>query len=118
MEKYNYYDAVKEDIKYVLPNYYSDEELQERLEDDRDSLIEELNDNLWTDDSVTGYGSGSYTFDRYKASEYLVGNYGLLQEALEEFGYDSLPIDKLEPEFFDVTIRCYLLKQCIEDVLG
>lgn len=118
MEKYNYYDAVKEDIKNVLPDYYSDEELQERLEEDRDELIEDLNDKLWTDDSVTGNASGSYTFNRWKASEYLVGNYDLLQEALEDFGYDSLPIEKLEPEFFDVTIRCYLLRQCIEDVLG
>lgn len=103
MKTYNYYESVKEDIK----NY-----LEETDERDFEKLYEEL----WTADSVTGNGSGSYTFNAYQAEENLCHNMDLLKEAMEEFGDNNLNILE-NPEACDVTIRCYLLSQILQEVL-
>lgn len=88
---------------------------------DRDGLEEKLNDDLWTCDSVTGNASGSYTFNRVQAQIYVLDGMDELQEAVNEFGIDSETIGEkfLESdwEYFDVTIRCYLLGQAIAAVL-
>ena len=71
-------------------------------------------------DSVTGNARGSYTFSTYKAMENLVYNLDLLGEAFECFGYDSSSIREIlgqGVEACDVTIRCYLLNECIQSVL-
>lgn len=111
--KYNYYEAVKDDV-----NTYCNEnvDLCSLSISDRDELEEYLNDTLWTDDSVTGNGSGSYTFSTYTAEEYLMHNLDLLAEAIEYFGGDC-NILKDGAEACDVTIRCYLLGEAISDVL-
>ena len=68
MKNYNYFEAVKEDVKNYIENEI---DLQETLLEcgDIDSLIEKLYDDLWIEDSVTGNGSGSYTFNTYEAEE-------------------------------------------------
>ena len=110
--KYDYLENMKEDIKeYINSNFdtcdYTKEDLQTRLYDE-----------LWCEDSVTGNASGSYTFNSYKARENLYNNEYLLEEALSEFGYNELPLDKINAyEWQDVTIRCYLLSQAIEEVM-
>jgi hypothetical protein len=81
-----------------------------------EELEEHLNDTLWTVDSVTGNGSGSYTFNSYQAEENICHNFDLLAEALEEFG-GGCDILKDGAEAADVTIRCYLLGQCIAEAL-
>lgn len=108
MEKYNYLEAVTYDVKSVLNEYPREE--GETLYEYR----ERLHDELWIDDAVTGNGSGSYTFNAYKAEEYLCHNTDLLGEALRELGCG---IDYLEKgaEACDVTIRCYLLPQAIAE---
>lgn len=111
MEKYNYLEAVKEDVL----NYIKEEISFEDFED-RDELEERLNDVLWTDDSVTGNASGSYYCNAWKAADALNHNWDLLKEALENFGDDSNPIEKGE-EWCDVMIRCYLLSNAIAEVL-
>lgn len=88
-----------------------------RTTDGRECLAEWLNDELWTEDSVTGNGSGSYTFNTYTADEYLCHNYDLLEEACNEFGQDIGQAVKEGAEFCDVTIRCYLLSQAIEEAI-
>lgn len=111
MKDYNYYEAVKEDVL----NYIRDEINFEDF-DSLEELEEKLNNDLWTVDSVTGNGSGSYTFNRYQAEEYICHNLDLLAEALEEFG-GGCDILKDGPEAADVTIRCYLLGQVIAEAL-
>ena len=109
-ERYNYYENVKDDIRNEL-DYY-DIEVDE---DNIDEVYEEMYDNLWTSDSVTGNASGSYTFNTWQAEENIAHNLDLLQEALEEFGGD---FDlRRGAEYFDVTIRCYLLGQALREVL-
>ena len=109
---YNYYEAVKEDVlTYIKWNIdYKDF-------DDLKELEEYLNDNLWACDSVTGNGSGSYYCNAYAAEEALCHNWDLLAEALEEFGQSGTDILREGAEAMDVTIRCYLLGQCIAEAL-
>ena len=110
---YNYFDAVKADVLDYIQNEI---DLTEWA-GNRDGLEEKLNDDLWTADSVTGNGSGSYTFNYYKAEEYLEHNWDLLLDALEDFGQEDVnPIAK-GAEWCDVIIRCYLLGQAIGKAL-
>ena len=114
---YNYYEEMKKDIKqYLEDNFdyqYSDvdsiEELQERLQD-----------NLWAEDSITGNASGSYTFNRSEAKEYVLDNIDLCKEALSEFCVDAETIGNKfldeEWEYLDVTIRCYILDGVISEL--
>ena len=123
MEKYNYYEAMKEDIKNYIAESYTAEELNEKMLD-FDDFSEELNDDLWTVDSVTGNGSGSYTFSRATAKDYILSdseNIDLLREALQEFCVEADTIAEKflseEWEDFDVAIRCYILGGVINKVL-
>ena len=117
---YDYKEEMREDIKNYIRDNYTNEELTEKLED-REDFQEELNDALFVTDSVTGNASGSYTFNRWKAQEFVTENLDTLREALREFGTEAETIAKKfldeDWEYFDVTIRCYLLKECMEDVL-
>lgn len=113
---YDYHASVAEDVKDYIESNYTPEEIAARLEEDRDEFEQELNDEMWTADSVTGNGSGSYTFNRAKAMEYLGTNFDLLAEAVEEFG-GGMDVIKDGPEACDVTIRCYLLGQAISAIL-
>lgn len=109
---YDYNKAIREDIRDYIKNNIDLEEWR----GDRDGLEEKLNEDLWTDDSVTGNASGSYTFSTYEAEENLCHNLDLLAEACEEFGC-SMDVLKDGAEACDVTIRCYLLGGAISDVL-
>ena len=111
MKEYNYLEAVKEDVLNYIKENVSFEDFE-----DRDELEEHLNDVLWTEDSVTGNASGSYYCNAWKAADALAHNWDILQEALENFGDDSNPIEKGE-KWCDVTIRCYLLPDAISEVL-
>lgn len=114
---YNYLEAMKEDIK----TYLEDEFEYRYSELDHDELEDSLYDDLWTQDSVTGNGSGSYTFCRATARGYVTENMELCVESLKEFCVEAETIAErfLEEdwEYFDVTIRCYLLGQAIAEVL-
>ena len=111
MEKYDYLEEVTNDVRDYISN-----EINFKDFDSLDDLREYLNDELWTVDSVTGNGSGSYTFNAYYAEENLCHNWDLLEEACNEFCCLDEAISK-GPEYCDVTIRCYLLGQAIEKVL-
>ena len=116
MTTYNYMEAMKEDIKDYIRDNFAEWEIADKLAD-RDEWEEELNDQLWTVDSVTGNASGSYTFNAYRAEEYLCHNLDLLAEAAEEFG-SSTDILRDGAESCDVTIRCYLLNQATREALN
>ena len=117
---YNYLESMKNDIQEYIKENYSADEIAENMAD-RDRWADDLNDNLWCCDSVTGNASGSYTFNRYVAKEYVMDNEDLLKEALGEFCTDSKTVAEKflnsEWEYFDITIRCYLLGTAIAAVL-
>lgn len=110
MEKYDYLSAVESDVREYIENNVNFHDYS-----DLDEMKEDLNEKLFVEDSVTGNASGSYTFNTWKAEEYLCHNLDLLAEANEEFGGSS-DILSDGAEMCDVTIRCYLLGQAIENV--
>ena len=112
---YNYHDAIITDIREYINENFTAEELTEKLQD-REAWQEELYNDLWCCDSVTGNASGSYTISTYKAEEYIAHNLDLLSEALQEFGCDVNVLEK-GAEWCDVTIRCYLLYGAVDTVL-
>lgn len=82
-----------------------------------DDLSECMYDKLWIEDSVTGNASGSYFCNAWKAAEALAFNWDLLRDALDDFGQNDMnPIEKGE-EWCDVSIRCYLLGEVIQEVI-
>lgn len=112
MMTYNYREAVTADVlDYIREN------IDLSTVTDWDELEQQLNDDLWTVDSVTGNGSGSYTFNRWQAEEYICHNPDLLDEAMAEFGCESVNAAFRGAEWCDVTIRCYLLGECIAAAL-
>jgi hypothetical protein len=111
MEKYNYFEAVKN----AVLDYINENEIKVTTSN-KDELADSLNDDLWANDSVTGNGSGSYFFNTWKAEEALCHNLDLLGEACEEFG-STADLLKDGAEACDVTIRCYLLPQAISEAL-
>lgn len=114
MEQYDYRSAICEDIR----EYIKENEIVV-TNNNREELEEELHDKLWICDSVTGNASGSYTFNSWQAEEYLCHNMDLLAEAIDDFGADAGTYkDCMESaETADVTIRCYLLRECLSSVL-
>lgn len=108
MEKYNYLKAVTNDAKAAILENMNDWSFTNREE-----LEEIANDKLWVNDSVTGNGSGSYTFSTWQAEENLCHNMNKLEEACDEFGQDIGEAIKEGAESCDVTIRCYLLEFAI-----
>ena len=108
MERYDYRQNVKDDVK----NYIKENEIH-WTEDDRDDVQNDVNEQCWVADSVTGNGSGSYTFNTWQAEENVCHNTDLLAEALEEWGQQGENILEKGAEWADVTIRCYLLGECI-----
>lgn len=107
---YDYYEAVKEDVKN-----YIDNEITLSDYNGKDELAEYLEDDLWAEGSVTGNASGSYTFSRHEAEENLCHNWDILEEVAEDWGSDNL--DFFNPEALDVAIRCHFLNDAISEVL-
>jgi len=74
-------------------------------------------DDAWTADSVTGNGSGSYTFNTWESRQLisdLIWDDELL-DMFKEFGYDHVPMEK-GAEHIDVSIRCFLVGEFADDV--
>lgn len=117
MSNYDYYAAMRQDVRNAIEEGYSLDEWRGR----RDDLEEKLNEDLWIDDGVTGNASGYYYCNSYKAMQAVMDNMGLLQDALREFGADYADIGLRfmagEWEYFDLSIRCYLLSSVVADVL-
>ena len=105
---YNYREELKQNILDAITSgeYTSNE-------------YDELYDSMWIDDSITGNGSGSYTFDREQAKQYVLDNMTLAVEAFKEFDCTDKFTQNLidnDYESIDVTIRCYLLGECLQEV--
>lgn len=119
MEKYNYHQAIWDDVMEYIKDNYTQEELKEHLStrQGEEDFLEQLNDEMWVCDSVTGNACGSYTLSTYQAEENLCHNLDLLKDALEEFGGDFANALEKGAEHCDVTIRCYLLSTTIWECL-
>lgn len=123
---YDYRDAMADDIKqYIDENVTIDDNgytYNGDTYEDGQEIFDALNDDMWADDSITGNGSGSYTFDRETAKEYVVDNIDLVGEMIREFDIDAKTVGERfideDWEYFDVSIRCYLLGEVLGEVLN
>ena len=111
-ETYDYIEALIEDIK----QYLEDNDINKNDVDE-----DELNDKLFNEDTVTGNGSGSYTFNTEQAKQNLIGNEDIVRDMIEEgFATPEGVMDWFMDEDYeaiDVAVRCYLLDQAISEVL-
>ena len=120
--KYDYRRAITDDLKDWIVN---DTDILENPDSygDRDTLENWIYDEVWTEDNVTGNGYSWYDTEE-KCSEYLSDNFDLLYTAAHEYNMnDDVNIliehyqNKALARYFDCTIRCYLLGECIEIAL-
>lgn len=111
MKKYDYREAMVQDIiDYIKDNnIYIDDE-------DNDKIEDQLNDELWDNDQITGNGGKFYASEE-KCQEYVATNLILYFEAATEFNYfpnyHSNWIYIHPAQYMDSTIRCFLLRECI-----
>ena len=83
----------------------------------RGESYEDLQD-LAFDRDLTGNRTGSYWCNELKAEWALLGNYDLVEDALDNFGMDSVDSPELiSGEHLDVLVREHLLPQVIDEVL-
>lgn len=115
MEKYDYYDAVKEDILNAIEE---DGELLPRKDEDAVDYEERLTDILWLSD-VTGNGPSVYYYnDEEDAIAAVMWNLDLCREAYQELGVEADAVTFMSNiRFADVTIRCYILPLVIHDII-
>lgn len=115
MTNKNYFEQVKADVN----EYMEDNEYYFNLSDyaDVDDFQERIYESMFVADSVTGNGSGSYTFNREEAKEYVLADIDTVKEALSEFCVSAEEVGNkfLEEdwEYLDVTARCYILWQAV-----
>ena len=121
--KYDYREVITKAIKdWIIDNDVLEEAKKEEWS--YDDLCEWLYDELFNEDEITG--NGIYYYDtEEKCSEYLSGNFDLLYEAAHETCIDdeiNVLIQHYEQKdlarYFDCTIRCYLLGECIDRVVN
>lgn len=112
MEKYNYLEHVTSDVKDYI-NF----EINMSNFSSREELSDYLYEHLWNCDSVTGNGSGSYTCNAWTAEENLCHNLDLLVKVFDEWGTRDGIHELDSPESCDVVIRCFLLRDAINEVL-
>lgn len=111
---YDYKEAMRSDISNAIDEWFEYNEINPHYDDDWDGYREEMYDCFWMKDSITGNASGSYTFNTYTAEEYLCHNIDLAQEACSMYSTD---MNQASAEVIDVTIRCYLLGEILDDEL-
>ena len=115
MEKYDYHDAVKEDVLNAIKE---DDELLPREDEDAADYEERLTDALWASE-VTGNGPYAYYYsDEEDAIAAVMGNLDLCRESYREFGVDEDAVAFMSNICSaDVTIRCYILPSVIHDII-
>lgn len=118
MEKYDYKRAITDDVKDWIVNDTDliEEGYMERRDDD---IYNWIYDETFSEDGITGNGAYYYGTEEF-CSQCLSGNFDLLYLAMDEFGIDAevrTLIKHYEKKdlarYFDCTIRCYLLMDCI-----
>lgn len=110
---YNYLEHMKKDII----DYIYDMKIDTNKS--TDDLYEYLYDQLWAEDDVTGNGAYGYFKDEDKAKAAVIDNMDILKDAIVNFCISPEEIIKhlFDWDYWDITIRCYLLSNAITDVM-
>lgn len=113
MYKYDYEKAMKRDIQ----DYIFNESLYPHTVREAEQLVEQLCDDLWDVDIITGNG-GQFYADAEACRDMLRGNEELYAEAAREFGEENLNDYCLDPRSADCTVRCYLLGTAVHEAVN
>lgn len=105
IKTYDYYAAVKADVIDYINENYNVADFKNMSDDE----IDEIRDEIFNLDCITGNASGSYWFSTWKAEKALFGNSDLLMEAIEQFEYQIT--NDTYAESLDVLIRCYIVDE-------
>lgn len=109
---YNYKEEMTDELESMIKD--SDIDFTGK---NRGEAFEELQD-LAFDRDLSGNRTGSYFCDELKAESALLGNFGLLQDAVDDFGTESIDSpDLLTGEHLDILVREHMLPQVIDEVL-
>ncbi|MQB62825.1 hypothetical protein DN451_03775 [Lactobacillus reuteri] len=109
---YNYKSEMVDELESILKD--SDIEFDGK---NRGEAYEALQD-LAFDRDLTGSRTGSYWCNELKAERALLGNFDLIQDAVDDFGTESIDSpDLLTGEHLDILVREHLLPSVIDDVL-
>ena len=116
---YDYKEVTKANVREWM------EENREMWEsEDRHDAYEIVYDATWVDDSVTGNGSGSFTFSRLEARRNFFEDENsddYVAEMIEDGFMDkALFAEKIacsDWEWVDVSIRCWLLGACVTEIM-
>lgn len=109
---YNYKEEMVDELESMLKD--SDISFDGK---NRGEAFEELQDLVF-DRDLTGSRTGSYWCNELKAERALLGNFDLVEEALSDFGMESVSSPELiSGEHLDVLVREHLLPQVIDEVL-
>ena len=109
---YDYKSEMVDELESMLKD--SDIEFDGK---NRGEAFEELQD-LAFDRDLTGNRVGSYWCNELKSERALLGNYDLVQDAIDDFGMESISSPELlSGEHLDVLVREHLLTQVIDEVL-
>lgn len=115
MKKYDYRKALTNDIEdYITThNVFDADDIKEAL-NDTETFYDDLYNDLWCADEVTGNGRDFYFNTIEETDNALNGNLSLLREACECF---DCKIDILsDPKICDTIIRCYLLGEVFSEI--
>ena len=108
MNRNDYIEEIKNDVIQAIRDNYNEGDVINK---------NELYDDLFIDDSVTGNGSGSYTFSSYDAKMNVIDDLEELVEEIE-FQFGEIPSEKrYDWEYIDVSVRCALLGEAIEEAM-
>lgn len=112
------WDDYRKQVADSVRDYLDDDNNDLSIDEDEGTIDrDELYDDMWIADDVTGNGSGSYTFNAHEAAEN-VAEVIWTDEFDEMCGEYSTSLAKLGgPEAADVSIRCWLLGEVMDDVL-
>ena len=109
---YDYKSEMVDELESMLKD--SDIEFDGK---NRGEAFEELQD-LAFDRDLIGNRVGSYWCNELKSERALLGNYDLVQDAIDDFGMESISSPELlSGEHLDVLVREHLLTQVIDEVL-
>ena len=115
MEKYNYVEAVKENVRsYIRDNikileYISRDEKEEIISNG--VLTEYMNPLLVQANKKFA------DIENWTAEEYLCHNFDLLFKAVNVFGLDFEQTLTGQPAYADGIVRCYVVERAVSEVL-
>ena len=113
-----YQKEMKLAVLQEIMNGYADKPVARN----KNNLQEQLENDFWLSDSITGNASGFYYCNQQEAKEQVLENgMDILREAQEELDISLEDIARHflyeEWETLDVIIRCYLLSSVVSEVL-